>query len=157
VASCKSPSQKGFGLAPPMQPFTDSMDLQAIVSTTSGRILVVDDDEGARNFIVSSLRADGHDVDASGNGFEALNLLGRHWYDLIVSDLRMPEVDGPSLYSQVTRRWPGSPPHFVFVTGEANTSDYTGFLKVIHAPVLTKPFKIGALRRVIKRALRTAA
>ena len=45
------------------------MSLLSNVSTTaSGRILVVDDDAGARDLIVSSLRADGHDVDASGNG-----------------------------------------------------------------------------------------
>ena len=70
------------------------MSLLSNVSTTSGRILVVDDDAGARDLIVSSLRADGHDVDASGNGIEALRLLGREWYDLIVSNLQMPELDG---------------------------------------------------------------
>jgi PleD family two-component response regulator len=70
------------------------MGLQASETITTGRILVVDDDPGARDLIVSSLRADGHDVDASGNAFEALRLLGRQCYDLIVSDLMMPEVNG---------------------------------------------------------------
>jgi len=122
-------------------------------SIATGRILVVDDDQGALDLMVDSLRADGHDVDASGNGFEALRLLGRQCYDLIVSDLKMPEVDGPSLYSAVTSRWPSNPPHFLFVSGLANTSAYEGFLKVIHAPLLPKPFKVGALRRAIKRIL----
>lgn len=122
-------------------------------SIATGRILVVDDDQGARDLMVESLRADGHDVDASGNGFEALRLLGRQCYDLIVSDLKMPEVDGPSLYSAVTSRWPSNTPHFLFVSGLANTSAYEGFLKVIHAPLLPKPFKVGALRRAIKRIL----
>jgi len=131
------------------------MGLQSTASTPTGRILVVDDDPGARDLIVSSLRADGHDVDASGNGFEALRLLGRQCYDLVVSDLMMPELDGPSLYSAVMRRWPSSQPHFVFVSGLANTSAFDGFLKVIHAPLLTKPFKIGALRRAIKRILQS--
>ena len=92
------------------------MGLQASTQMTTGRILVVEDDQGARDLIVSSLRADGHEVDASGNGFEALRLLGRQCYDLIVSDLMMPEVDGPSLYSAVRSRWPSNPPHFVFVS-----------------------------------------
>ncbi|HUM17310.1 MAG TPA: response regulator [Candidatus Nitrosotalea sp.] len=130
------------------------MSLLTNVSTSSGRILVVDDDQSARDFIVSSLRADGHDVDASSNGFEALLMLGRQWYDLIVSDLKMPELDGPSLYTEVTRRWPISPPPVLFVSGLGNTSAYDGFLQVIHAPLLTKPFKITALRRIIKRLLR---
>jgi two-component system cell cycle sensor histidine kinase/response regulator CckA len=129
------------------------MGLLASTQITTGRILVVDDDQGARDFIVSSLRADGHEVDASGNGFEALRLLGRQCYDLIVSDLMMPEVDGPSLYSAVTSRWPSNPPHFLFVSGLTNTSAFEGFLKVIHAPLLPKPFKVAALRRVIKRIL----
>ncbi|MEX2220060.1 MAG: response regulator [Phycisphaerales bacterium] len=129
------------------------MGLQSNVSVTVGRILVVDDDAGARDLIVSSLRADGHDVDASGSGFEALRLLGRQWYDLVVSDLMMPELDGPSLYSAVTHRWPISRPHFLFVSGLPNTSAFDGFLQVIHATVLTKPLKVGALRRAIKRIL----
>jgi CheY-like chemotaxis protein len=132
------------------------MGLQANVSMASGRILVVDDDPGERDLIVSSLRADGHDVDASGSRFETLRLLGRQCYDLVVSDLMMPELDGPSLYSAITSRWPGSHPHFLFVSGRANTSAYEGFLKVIHAPLLPKPFKVGALRRIIKRLLQAA-
>ena len=128
------------------------MSLLSYASQPSGRILVVDDDAGARDLIVSSLRADGHEVDASGNGFEALRLLGREWYDVIVSNLRMPELDGPSLYSAVTQRWPAPPP-LLFLAGLGGTSDYDGFLKVIRAHVLPKPFTIRALRRAIKEML----
>jgi two-component system cell cycle sensor histidine kinase/response regulator CckA len=135
----------------------DAMGLLSSASTTTGHILVVDDDQGERELIVSSLRADGHDVDASGSGFEALRLLGRQCYDLVVSDLMMPELDGPSLYSAVTHRWPISRPQFLFVSGVANTSAYEGFLKVIHATLLPKPFKVGALRRTIKRLLQPRA
>jgi DNA-binding response OmpR family regulator len=130
-----------------------AMSLLPNVSTTSGRILVVDDDAGARDLIVSSLRADGHDVDVSSDGIEALRLLGREWYDLIVSNLRMPELDGPSLYSAVTRRWPAQTPPLLFLAGLGGTSDYDGFLKVIRAHVLPKPFTIRALRRVIRQML----
>src|SRR4029450_5063468 len=61
--------------------------LQSTVSTSAGRILVVDDDKRARDFIVSSLRADGHEVDASSSGLEATRMLGRSWDDLIRSVL----------------------------------------------------------------------
>ena len=128
------------------------MSLLSDVSQPSGRILVVEDDPGARDLIVSSLRADGHEVDSSGSGLEALRLLGREWYDVIVSNLRMPELDGPSLYGAVTRRWPAPPP-LLFLAGLGGTSDYDGFLKVIRAPVLPKPFTIRALRRAIKEML----
>ena len=129
------------------------MALQSTVSTSAGRILVVDDDKRARDFIVSSLRADGHEVDASSTGLEALRMLGRSWYDLIVSELRMPELDGPSLYSAVARRWPAQPPPLLFLAGLGGTSGYDGFLKVIRAQVLPKPFTIRALRRAIRQVL----
>jgi len=132
------------------------MGLLSSARITTGRILVVDDDPGARELIASSLRADGHEVDASGSGFEALRLLGRQWYDLVVSDLMMPELDGPMLYSAVTHRWPISRPQFLFVSG-VNPSAYEGFLKVVHATLLPKPFKVGALRRTIKRLLQPRA
>jgi len=129
------------------------MALQSTVSTSAGRILVVDDDKRARDFIVSSLRAAGHEVDASSTGLEALRMLGRSWYDLIVSELRMPELDGPSLYSAVARRWPAQPPPLLFLAGLGGTSGYDGFLKVIRAQVLPKPFTIRALRRAIRQVL----
>lgn len=122
-------------------------------SVSSGRILVVDGDQGSRDLIVSSLRAAGHDVDSSGNGPEALRLLGRQWYDLIVSDLQMPELDGPNLYSEVTRRWPAGHPQVLFVAGLTRSSEYDGFLKVIKAPVLAKPLEAKRLCRAVRRIL----
>ena len=119
----------------------------------STSILVVDDERTIQDSIAWCLRADGHDVDVSSNGIEALRLLGREWYDLIVSNLRMPELDGPSLYSAVTQRWPAQPPPLLFLAGLGGTSDYDGFLKVIRAHVLPKPFTIRALRRIIRQML----
>ena len=55
-------------------------------------------------------------------------------------------------YTEVTRRWP-SPPPVLFVSGLGNTAAYDGFLEVIRAPLLTKPFRSGSLRRIIKRLL----
>jgi DNA-binding response OmpR family regulator len=98
--------------------------------------------------MVSSLR---DDVDPTGNGPEARRLLGRQWYDLIMSNLKMPELDGPSLYSAVTFRWPTGPPHVLFVSALADTSGYEG--KVIKARVLAKPLKVGALRRAVRGML----
>jgi two-component system NtrC family sensor kinase len=129
------------------------MSLLSNQSVSSRRILVVDDDQGARDLIVTSLRADGHDVESSSNGLDALRLVARQWYDLIVSDLKMPGLDGPNLYSEITRRWPIGHPHVLFVSGFGTTSEYDGFLKVIKARVLAKPFKAGELRRAIRRML----
>ena len=129
------------------------MSLLSNQTFSARRILVVDEDQSARDLMVSSLRAAGHDVDPTSNGSEARRLLGRRWYDLMVSNLNMPELDGPSLYSAVTLRWPTGPPHVLFVSALADTSGYEGFLKVIKARVLAKPLKVGALRRAVRGML----
>ena len=126
------------------------MSLLSNQTFSAGRILVVDEDQSARDLMVSSLRAAGHDVDPTSNGSEALRLLGRQWYDLMVSNLKMPELDGPSLYSAVTLRWPPGPPHVLFASALAGTSGYEGFLK---ARVQAKPLKVGALRLTVRRIL----
>ena len=87
------------------------------------------------------------------DGEEALARVTSQPFDAGVSDLKMPELDGPSLYSEVTRRWPNQPPHVLFLSALGSPSEYDGFLKVIHARVLPKPFTIAALRRAIKRML----
>lgn len=129
------------------------MSLLSSQTVPTGRILVVDDDEGQRDLIVASLRSLGHDVDTTSAAPEARRLLGRQWYDLIVSELEMPELDGPSLYSEVTQRWPAGAPHVLFVSKLDRDAKYDGFLKVIKARVLAKPFKAQDLLRAVRRAL----
>ncbi len=79
--------------------------------------------------------------------------LGGDWDSLSRSNLRMPELDGRSLYAAVSRRGTAQPPPMFFLAGFGGTSDYDGFIKVIRAHVLPKPFTIRALRRAIKEML----
>ena len=96
---------------------------------------------------------DGHDAEAAANGVEALGLLNRHWYDLIVSDLKMPALNGPGLYREVLRRWPNHHPQVLFVSGFADTAAYAHFLNGVHVPVMCKPFKPEHLVETIRRML----
>ena len=61
---------------------------------TPARILLVDDDSLITQLIVDMLSLDGHDVDTAPNGIAALNRVQRRRYDLILTDLHMPELDG---------------------------------------------------------------
>ena len=74
------------------------------VDPSSRRILVVDDDDQIRDLLATTLGADGHTVDGARDGGEALALLALHPYDLVLSDLHMPHVDGPSLYETLQTR-----------------------------------------------------
>jgi DNA-binding response OmpR family regulator len=129
------------------------MSLLSNQSFFAGRILVVDDDQRARDLMVSSLRAAGHDVDPTSNGPETRRLLGRQWYDLIVSNLKLPELDGPSLYSAGTLRWPTGPPQVLLVSALADISGDERLPKIIKARVQAKPLKVRALRRSIRAML----
>jgi len=117
------------------------------------RILVVDDEPHARAIATDTLISVGHKVDTAQDGVDALYLLKHHVYDVIVSDLRMPILDGPGLYHALERRYPAILPHVVFVTGQADVEPYTSFLARTGAPVLTKPFTRQELRLLIEWVL----
>jgi len=92
------------------------------------RVLVVDDQTAVRELVAAVLAADGHSVETARDGADALRLLdSAKPYDLIVSDLKMPSLDGPSLYLELTRRFPDTRPHLLFISGFVDSPEYSGF------------------------------
>ncbi|HYE38081.1 response regulator [Methylocaldum sp.] len=61
-------------------------------------------------------------------------------YDAILSDLRMPGMDGPALYREIERRWPELARRVIFVTGDTLSSNVQMFLETTRCPVIEKPF-----------------
>jgi DNA-binding response OmpR family regulator len=118
-------------------------------------ILVVDDDATVRAVVADTLAQDGHEVDTAQDGVDALYLLKRRTYDIIISDLRMPILDGPGLYRSLQQRDATVLPHVIFVTGYADAEPYTAFLAQTGAPVLMKPFTPEELRLMIRWVLET--
>jgi len=78
-------------------------------------------------------------------------LIGRHPFDLILCDWRMPEMDGRALYDQIRRDHPQALKRIPFVTAQAQGLDYGPFLRDTGAPVLEKPFTIHQLRHIVER------
>jgi two-component system NtrC family sensor kinase len=113
-------------------------------------LLIVDDQAAIRELAAAILTADGHHVTTAPDGAEALRLLeGPAPYDLIVSDLKMPNLDRPSLYLEVSRRWPDGRPHVLFMSRFVDSPQYAGFLEAAKVPVLLKPFDIDQLCRLV--------
>lgn len=125
------------------------------MAASSGRpqILVVDDEVIIAQLIADVLASDDCDVDTAPNGLAALALLARRDYDLILSDLRMPELDGLGLYREIEQRRPELVRRFVFITGTSEHTDYQDFIDDVKAPVLTKPFDVIHLQRVTREIL----
>lgn len=121
------------------------------------RILVVDDESVIAQLIADVLSGEGYDVDTAPHGLAALEEIGRHAYDLILSDLRMPELDGLGLYRELQQRRPELVRRFVFITGTSEHTDYQDFIDDVTAPVLTKPFDVMELQRVVREMLPAAS
>ena len=125
------------------------------------RILVVDDDDELREVLTTALSREGHCVDGACDGTEALALLERQPYDLVLSDLRMPGTDGPSLYEILrTRhhfpvRFATKLPRVIFMTG--NAAEHAEFLRGTTDPILEKPFPLRVIRQMVSVLLNASA
>ena len=115
------------------------------------RILVIDDERAVRDLISDALNIEGHEVVTAENGKEGLDLIGQYRFDLVFCDLRMPEMDGQALYEEVQRSHPQVLKRIVFVTAQANSSDYGPFLRETGIPVIEKPFTLSQLRQAVER------
>ncbi|HXA95155.1 MAG TPA: response regulator [Candidatus Dormibacteraeota bacterium] len=118
-------------------------------------ILVVEDEGSVRELIANILLLDNHEVDTARDGVEALYRLEHRPYDLIISDLQMPNLDGPGLHKALRKRYAQALPRVIFVTGNAGTEDYVPFLAETGDPVLTKPFTVEELRTLVQWVLET--
>jgi len=114
---------------------------------------VVEDEPAIRSLVTAILVAQGYDVDEAGDGLEALRCLEDRTYDLIVSDMVMPGLDGPGLYHELQRRAPESPLRLLFVSGSSSASAYAEFLATAKVPVLEKPFNLDDLCRAVEQML----
>lgn len=114
-----------------------------------GRVLVIDDEEDVAETLADMLERMGLDVGVAIGGIagrEALASGAR--FDLILSDIRMPDMDGPALYAWIAAERPELAGTVAFVTGDTMSRHVAGFLADTRCPVLEKPFtpaSLGAL------------
>src|SRR5262249_38299060 len=96
---------------------------------TIGIILLVDDEPSIRRGLAHLLRRDGYTVETACNGRKALAQLQTHRYDVIVSDLCMPEVDGRTFYGLLRHHYAYLRHRVIFLTGNAGDADSRAFLE----------------------------
>jgi signal transduction histidine kinase len=119
----------------------------------SSKLLVVDDEPGITRVLARLLRREGHEVDTALHGQQALRMLQEQDYDLVLCDLRMPELDGPSLYRHIMDNKPHYLRRFIFLTGDTLSPEADAFLNQADAPCLVKPFSAAQGRQVVQQAL----
>ena len=120
----------------------------------SAHILVIDDEEPVVTLMTEILQLDGHRVTPAFNGAEAIALLSADEYDLILSDVRMPAVGGPTFFEILQTTRPDLLPKVMFVTGDTMSASTQEFLQRAARPVLSKPFDPERLRTMVADNLR---
>jgi CheY-like chemotaxis protein len=114
------------------------------------RILVVEDDANTRELLDFTLRWNGHNADTAEGGREALELLARRSYDVILTDVSMPEMSGEDLYRRIEHGWPHLVPRIMFVTAAPPDNGFQAQYGGRSVPVLTKPYTPQRLLQMIE-------
>jgi len=148
-----------FRIELPVDPRTaapEALEAEALPPVRGKSILVVDDEAEIAETLRDMLATDGHQVETAVNGVIALNKLRERNYDLILSDLKMPELDGPGLYREIERNYPRLRRRVIFITGDALSPETREFLAKTEVRSVGKPFALDEVRRVILQALQSA-
>lgn len=106
----------------------------------AARVLVVDDEAELADLMRAMLEGAGYEVATAESGAVALELLEAARFDAIVSDLRMPDMDGAGLWRAVGAAQPALARRMLFVTGDTLSPDARAFLESARCPSLDKPF-----------------
>jgi len=117
----------------------------------SARILIVEDERAAADYLQAVLTELGYELRVTGNGIEALIALEAGPFDLVVSDLRMPQMDGFELLTHLRQRWPELP--VVVLTGESEVSGIVEAVQLGATNYLVKPASPTIIRSAVERAL----
>jgi DNA-binding NtrC family response regulator len=112
------------------------------------KILVVDDNRDLREILEEYLRGDGDNVEGADNGKEALEKYRDNYYDLIITDLNMPELAGMELIKLIQQE--NEITEFVIITGYASMDSAVEAIKIGAFDYIVKPFRMEELKVVVK-------
>jgi len=115
------------------------------------RVLVVDDERSMRDLLAIMLKQEGHDVAVVEGGAQAIETLSREVFDLIITDLRMREVDGLAVLRAAKEHSPETV--VVVITAFASTETAVEAMKLGAYDYITKPFKMDEIKLVLANAL----
>lgn len=108
--------------------------------TYEGVALVVDDEPEISSLIADILKSAGFSVKTVSTGKDALDWLKHNHCDFILSDIRMPDLDGPGLLNELKLNYPQLAKHIAFITGDTLSAGIAPFLEESGLPWLEKPF-----------------
>jgi len=117
----------------------------------SHKVLIVDDDPEFRKAMGRMFEKSGYEAKITGDGNEALEALSNETFDLIISDLRMPRLDGVELMSEIRRKGLETP--IIFLTAYGEVESYMDLMNLGAFEYVNKPIKGQEILDVAKRAI----
>lgn len=115
------------------------------------RILITEDEDSLRSFVARALRLDGHETHEAADGAEGLEKLSESAFDLLLSDIRMPVMDGIELVHRAHSEFPEM--KILLMTGYAEQRERADDLSSKIVDVVSKPFALPDIRKAVALAL----
>lgn len=119
------------------------------------KILITEDEDTLRMFVARALRLDGHETHEAGDGAEGLEKLSEGPFDLLLSDIRMPVMDGIELTHRAAAQFPEM--KILLMTGYAEQRERADDLATKIVDVVQKPFALPEIRKAVAKALASSA
>jgi ATP-dependent Lon protease len=140
-----------YGLKHVKERILEYLSVRTLCSIQTSQVLVVDDEEIARNNLEYILRKEGHQVDTAANGMEALAKVKAHEFDVVLTDLKMEKMDGIQLLESVKQIQPTT--EIIMVTGYATVASAVDAMRKGAAHYLSKPIKLDELRATVREII----
>ena len=118
---------------------------------SKGRILVVDDEDIVRTSCSRTLSPEGYEVSLAKNGFEGLKMASEERFDLVLTDLKMPDMDGIEVLRIIKEKWPETA--VIIVTGYQTVDTAVKAIKLGAYDYIEKPFAPDSLISAVAEAM----
>jgi DNA-binding response OmpR family regulator len=122
----------------------------------SPRILVVDDEPALRRTLERALRSHKYEVMSVADPHSAYEVLGESSFDLVLLDLRLPQMAGDTFFLAIVRRWPRLLGRVILMSGDPWSQQLDWPAELVGCPVLHKPFSLDTLVKTVAEVLSAA-
>jgi DNA-binding NtrC family response regulator len=120
------------------------------------RVLVIDDEPALRRTLQRALTNLGYEVASVAHPNSAYQILAESDFDLVLLDLRLPEIPGDTLFLAIVRRWPRLLGRVILMSGDLYAPQPEWPAELLQCPVLHKPFSLDALAKMVGDVLAAA-
>jgi signal transduction histidine kinase len=151
IATCKASTVKAASSKYIIPDETVKSTAESLAELHPLRILAAEDNPSNQRMLMEMLRKMGYRADAVADGREVLKALERRPYDLVLMDIRMPEMDGITAAKEIRKRWPKQGPKIIAITAYAMAGDKEMCLNAGMDGYIAKPVQMDELAEVLKR------